>query len=160
MIVIEVKRFLTSAGSLLYCGRKQSEDMAATKSPISLDPMIVSDGAPGRITWAFVQTGCTTRLGRMGSCGAFVLPWCKAIERGAKGFRLTAPRESVQPGCTAEIPLMIGALIFCGPGAPSTDDGGLRAHRSCALPRVSLKIQVQHRARLQGVRALRLRTDL
>ena len=33
--------------------------MAATKSPISLDPLTVSDGAPGRNTWAFVQTGCT-----------------------------------------------------------------------------------------------------
>jgi len=36
--------------------------MTATKSPISLDPMIVSDGAPWRITWAFVQTGCTIVL--------------------------------------------------------------------------------------------------
>jgi hypothetical protein len=40
--------------------------MTATKSPISLAPLIVSDGAPGRITWAFVQTGCTTRLGLKG----------------------------------------------------------------------------------------------
>jgi hypothetical protein len=33
--------------------------MAARKSPISLDPLIASDGAPGRIRWAIVQTGCT-----------------------------------------------------------------------------------------------------
>jgi len=30
--------------------------MTATKSPISLDPLIASDGAPGHIRWAFVQT--------------------------------------------------------------------------------------------------------
>jgi hypothetical protein len=36
--------------------------MAAIKGPISLDPLTASGGAPGRITWAFVQTGCTRRL--------------------------------------------------------------------------------------------------
>jgi hypothetical protein len=37
--------------------------MAATKSPISLDPLIGSDGVSGRITRAIVQPGCTIRLG-------------------------------------------------------------------------------------------------
>jgi hypothetical protein len=33
--------------------------MTVTKSPISLDPLRVSDGAPGGITRASVQSGCT-----------------------------------------------------------------------------------------------------
>ena len=66
--------------------------MKATKSPIPSDPSTASDGAPGRITWAFAQTGCTTRLGRMGSCGTFVHPWCTARGRSAKRFRLAAPQ--------------------------------------------------------------------
>ena len=43
MTVIEVNR----SGGLLYWGRIESEDMAATKSPISLYPLTRSDGVPG-----------------------------------------------------------------------------------------------------------------
>lgn len=42
---------------------EEKANMAEIKKPISLEPRIVSDGVFVRITPAFVQPGCTIRLG-------------------------------------------------------------------------------------------------
>jgi hypothetical protein len=60
------KRLLTSARGLLYCGRRYSEDMIATRRPSSLDPF-TAGGAPGRI-------GVLTRLAKKsGSTSDWIL---------------------------------------------------------------------------------------
>src|SRR5271165_5391977 len=88
--------------------------MVETKREISLDPMIVSAWRARGHHVGVCADWLHNPVRENGKLRPFVHPWCTARERGAKGLRLAAPRESVQPGCTAKIPLAIGALIFCG----------------------------------------------
>jgi hypothetical protein len=73
--------------------------MAATKSPISLDPLTASNGVPGRITWAFVQTGCTIRLRLKGHfttvCVRRPAPGQYAVLANSSGRRICRAGDAV-----------------------------------------------------------------